>query len=157
MSTSAAQTSDQKPNGAINWGRTEKNCTVSPCRVAREGRVRGHPVKVSLPRLRRVYRSFFTPKALDSKARGQRSRKAAQRHPGCVLPSHRLRRRRYTTNPTARSFLSNAFGVRGGAWGDPGCAAARRPWASESNAFGVGNIEEKADLQSEFLNALGER
>ena len=37
-----------------------------------------------------------------------------------------------------RSDLYNAFGVNFGLIRSPGCAAARRPWAVEYNAFGVG-------------------
>ena len=42
------------------------------------------------------FRHLLTPKALYSEAQGQRSRAAAERHPGYVFYIHPLRRRRYT-------------------------------------------------------------
>jgi hypothetical protein len=70
-----------------------------------------------------VFRRFLTPKALYSKAQGQRRRECGIAPPWVIVEQNGLRRRRYTGRLTVALFLWNAFSVRVSAALHPGCAA----------------------------------
>jgi hypothetical protein len=75
---------------------------------------------------------FLTPKALDSQARGQRSRVAAERHPRSMFNHHQLRRRRYTRDLQATENKGQPTRALGALAEPP---IVRRPNPSASGIF----------------------
>ena len=112
-----------------------------------------------------MFRRFLTPKALYSKAQGQRRRESGRAPPWVIVEQNDLRRRRYTGRLTVALFLWNAFGVRvflrlftQGARPTTATPRHPRPWALEYNRFAVKKSDRSTSddaLDEESLTALG--